>query len=181
MKIKELKIEKFGSIRNAELKITDGMNFLYGFNEAEKNAIVDFIIIMLYGTVDNYRTDIRQNYLPEDGSDISGSIIFEHDDQSFELKRIFDKNRRKKDKITLTNITKNTSQELPFNIRPGEYIFNVSKEIFWRNSYINESAGISMMKTSHSGIMSSMLSNLISTASETTSVSDVAKCLNSYS
>lgn len=180
MKIKELKIEKFGSIKNAELKITDGMNFLYGFSEAEKNAIVDFIIIMLYGTVDNYRTDIRQIYLPEDGSDISGSIIFEHDDQSFELKRIFDKNRRKKDKITLTNITKNTSQELPFNIRPGEYIFNVSKEIFWRNSYINESAGISMMKTSHSGIMSSMLSNLISTASETTSVSDVAKCLNSY-
>lgn len=180
MKIKELHIERFGNIKDLDLTISDSMNFLYGFNEADKTAVVDFIIIMLYGTVNRYREDIREKYLPDDGADMCGSLVFEYKDEEFVLERIFDSGRHKKDKIKLINKTADTSEELAFNVKPGEHLFKVNKDIFWRNAYINESAGLSMMQTSHTEIMSSMLSNLITTASEKTSVSDVAGKLNKY-
>ncbi|MCI6581523.1 MAG: AAA family ATPase [Oscillospiraceae bacterium] len=180
MRIKELHIEKFGTIRNLTINTSEKLNYVYGLNEAEKTTVIDFIEIMLYGTVNNYREDIREKYLPDDGSDMYGSIVFEHKGDEITLERVFNAGRYKKDTIKITNNTKGTSEELPYNVRPGEYLFNASKEIFRRNSYINESESVSMMKTSHTRIMSSLLSNLISTASETTSVSDVARMLNSY-
>jgi hypothetical protein len=107
-----------------------------------------------------------------------GSLVFEYKENEYILERTFDPGRHKKDKIKLTNKTEDKAEELAYNVKPGEYLFSVSKEIFWRNSYINESAGVSMMQTSHTGIMSTMLSNLITTASEKTSVSDVAGRFN---
>lgn len=180
MKIKELRITKFGTIKNLTIKPTEKLNYIYGLNEAEKTSVVDFILIMLYGTVNSYREDVREKYLPDDGSDISGSIDFEYKGESITLDRIFNAGRYKKDKIKITNHTKETTEDLPYNVRPGEYLFGISKDIFQRNAYINESESISMLKTSHTKIMSSLLSNLISTASETTLVSNVAKTLNSY-
>ena len=60
MRIKELHIEKFGTIRNLTINTSEKLNYVYGLNEAEKTTVIDFIEIMLYGTVNNYREDIRE-------------------------------------------------------------------------------------------------------------------------
>ena len=97
MRIKELHIEKFGTIRNLTINTSEKLNYVYGLNEAEKTTVIDFIEIMLYGTVNNYREDIREKYLPDDGSDMYGSIVFEHKGDEITLERVFNAGRYKKD------------------------------------------------------------------------------------
>ncbi len=180
MKIKELNIERFGTIRNLKIKTEDGMNYIYGLDDDEKTAVTDFITVMLYGTVNNYREDIREKYLPLDGSDMSGSMVFELKNEEYLLERVFNAGRHKKDTIRLTNRTTETTEDLAYNVKPGEYLFSASKDIFFRNTYINSSDTLSSAQGDSSKTMSAVLSNLISTGAETTSVSDVAKMLNSY-
>ncbi|MBQ9982412.1 MAG: AAA family ATPase [Oscillospiraceae bacterium] len=178
MKINKIYIEKFGNISSKEIEFSDGFNFIYGIDEINKTTIIDFILMMFYGSVDVYNNDIREKYIPDEKSDMSGYICFEHDDTSYELYRIFNPVKRRKDKIILKNLTKETEEELSFDTIPVEHILGINKEIFRRNSYINESETVSMLKTSHTDIMSSMLSNLISTASEKISISEIANSLN---
>lgn len=180
MRIKELHIEKFGTIKNLGIKFKDNMNYVHGLDEQSKKTVIDFILVMFYGTVNNYREDIREKYLPLDGSDMSGSVVFEFRNDEYLLERIFNAGRYKKDTIVLTNRTKETSENLAYDVKPGEYLFGASKDIFFRNTCINGSDNISDVSGDYSKNMSAVLSNLISTGSETTSVSDVAKMLNSY-
>lgn len=180
MKIDKVHIYKFGNIDDTEIEFENGFNFIYGINESIKTTITDFIFMMLYGSIDTYNNDLRSKYIPDEKSDMSGALFFEHNDISYELERVFNPVKRKKDKIILKNITQEKTEELPFDAVPGEYILGINKETFRRNSYINESEAVSMLKTSHTNIMSSMLSNLISTASENISISEIANSLNTY-
>lgn len=181
MKINEIHIEKFGNISDLDLKLKDRINFFYGLNESDKTTITDFIIVMFYGTVNSYKEDIRDQYIPDDGSDMSGSILFEYNGKLLSLYRQFNSGSRKKDIIIIKNLDDDMEKELPYDMNPGEYLFKINKDMFKRNSYINESESVSMLKTSHTKIMTSLLSNLIATASEEISVSGVATKLNSYS
>ncbi|MCQ2464183.1 MAG: hypothetical protein MJ095_01215 [Oscillospiraceae bacterium] len=180
MKIKEIHIIKFGSVRDLDIDLSDGMNYVFGFDDETKKAVADFIIVMFYGTVNNYREDIREKYLPLDGSDMSGSVTFEFKSEEYVLERVFNAGRYKKDTIILINSSRDTSEELAYNVKPGEYLFGASKDIFFRNTYINENDNSAALQTNFSELMSSLLSNLISTGSEKTSVSEVAGMLNSY-
>ncbi|WP_044973478.1 hypothetical protein [Ruminococcus sp. HUN007] len=180
MKIKELHITKFGNIRNFDVKAEDKMNYLYGLDDENRTAVMDFILVMFYGTVNNFREDIREKYLPLDGSDITGSMVFEYLGDDYLLERVFNAGRYKKDTITLTNKTKGTSEKLAYNVKPGEYLFRVSKEMFVRNSYVNYSDNLPKSAKNYNAAMQKLLSNIISTSSELISVSSVAKMLNSY-
>lgn len=180
MKIKELHITRFGTIRGLDLELQDNMNYLFGLEEDTKTAVMDFIVVMFYGTVNNFREDIREKYLPLDGSDMSGSVLFEFRNEEYLLERIFNAGRYKKDSIILKNLTRDSSETLPYNVKPGEHLFNVSKDIFFRNTHINLSDTTSGAHSDYNAMMTSVLSNLISTGAETKSVSDVAGMLNSY-
>ena len=180
MKINEIHINKFGTINNLTILTSDSLNFFYGIDEIKKKTIIDFINSILYGTVKENHEDIRSEYIPEDGSDMSGSIKFTHNDKEYILERIFNAGKSSRDKITLKNITDEKLEEIPARINPGEYIFKTSQDIYIRNTNLNESESVSLMKTSHSKIMQSLLSNILTTASENISVSEVAKSLNSY-
>lgn len=180
MKIKKLHITKFGNVRDLDINISDGMNYLYGIDEDTKTAVMDFIVVMFYGTVNNYREDIREKYLPLDGSDMSGKIVFEFKGDVYVLERVFNAGRYKKDTIVLLNKTKDKCEELAYNVKPGEYLLGVSKDIFTRNAYLNQSDSLPKTSKDYASEMQDLLSNLISTASESISVSEVARELNSY-
>lgn len=180
MKINEIHITKFGTIKDLDITASDTLNFFYGIDEINKKTIIDFINSILYGTINKNHEDIRSEYIPEDGSDMSGSIKFTHNEKEYVLERIFNAGKSTRDKITLKNITDDKSERIPARTNPGEYIFNISRDIYQRNTNLNESESVSLLKTSHSKIMQSLLSNILTTASEDISVSDVAKSLNSY-
>ncbi len=180
MKINEIHITKFGTVKDLNITASDSLNFFYGIDESKKKTIIDFINSMLYGTVNKNNEDIRSEYIPEDGSDMSGSLKFKHNEKEYILERIFSAGKSSRDKITLKNLTDDKSENIPSKTNPGEYIFNTSRDIYERNTNLNESEAVSLLTTSHSKIMQSLLSNILTTASENISVSDVAKSLNSY-
>ena len=49
MYIKHLKIDSFGTLRDREIELSDGLNIIEGANESGKSALAMFIKFMLYG------------------------------------------------------------------------------------------------------------------------------------
>ena len=59
MKIDSIYIESFGKFKNYKLDFKDGMNIIYGDNEAGKSTIMAFIEMMFYGrTAQEKSTDV---------------------------------------------------------------------------------------------------------------------------
>lgn len=97
LKIDKIKINGFGKIKNKEIEFHDGINVIYGENEAGKSTILKFIPAMLYGISKNKNgkkiSDYEQ-YLPWDYTDFSGKIKYTlKNDESYEVYRDFKKKK----------------------------------------------------------------------------------------
>ncbi len=53
MKINNIKINGFGKLENNEINLSDGINLIYGNNEAGKTTLLKFISSMFYGVSKN--------------------------------------------------------------------------------------------------------------------------------
>ena len=96
MRIKGLTIKNFGKIHDKEIKLSPGINVLYGENESGKTTVHTFIKSMLYGITrmrgraaknDNYA-----KYEPWENSAVyGGTLWFEIDGRTYRLSRNFHK------------------------------------------------------------------------------------------
>ena len=78
MKIKNLKINSFGKLKNREINLDSKINIIYGENEAGKSTILKFITAMLYGLSKNKRgKDISdfEKYTPWYNDEFSGKYL----------------------------------------------------------------------------------------------------------
>lgn len=94
MIIKEVNITSFGKIQNKKYRFSDGINVIYGENEAGKTTIQQFIKAMLFGLEKKRGRsaggDEYVKYEPwEAPAYFSGSLIFETGGQQFLLERNF--------------------------------------------------------------------------------------------
>ena len=53
MQINNLKINGFGKLKDKEINLEDGINVIYGKNEAGKSTLLKFITSMFYGLSKN--------------------------------------------------------------------------------------------------------------------------------
>ena len=53
MKIKHLRINGFGKLKEKDMDFKEGINVIYGENEAGKSTLLKFISCMFYGTSRN--------------------------------------------------------------------------------------------------------------------------------
>ena len=53
MKIKNLKINGFGKLKNIDINLENGINVIYGENEAGKSTLLKYITSMFYGLTKN--------------------------------------------------------------------------------------------------------------------------------
>jgi len=95
MKIDEIKINGFGKLKNKQIQLSDGINIIYGENEAGKSTLLKFINAILYGASKNKNgkniSDFDQ-YKPWEESDFSGKIKYTLDDgNTYEVYREFKK------------------------------------------------------------------------------------------
>lgn len=106
MKILKLELKNFGKFQNKVIELGDGIQLLYGENEAGKSTIHTFIKSMLFG-MERGRgrasvNDTFSRYEPwENPSYYAGAMNFECGGKVFRLERSFDKVMRRNSLICL--------------------------------------------------------------------------------
>lgn len=98
MKINNIQINGFGKLKDKNLKLEDGINLIYGNNEAGKSTLVNFIKAMFYGVNRNKAgqpfSDLER-FKPWGEGEFSGKIEYEIDGKKYSAVREFNKNNCK--------------------------------------------------------------------------------------
>ena len=121
MKINKIKINSYGKLKDKEIDLKDGINIIYGKNEAGKSTLLRFIVNSFYGISKNKKGkeySDYERYLPWDSENFSGNIEYELNDKTeYEVHRDFKKknpniyNDRKEDISKEFNIDKTKGNE----------------------------------------------------------------------
>lgn len=95
-----LYINGFGKFKNKELKFTEKMNIVYGYNEAGKSTIFMFIKAMFYGLERAKgragKSDTWTKFKPWGNGDIyGGNLRFSYKEKDYRIERDFTKNADK--------------------------------------------------------------------------------------
>lgn len=95
LKIKSLKINAFGNLKEKEIELTDHINIIKGNNESGKSTLLKFITNIFYGTSKNKKGrefSDYDRYKPWQGEEFSGKLTYTLDDtKTYEVFRDFNK------------------------------------------------------------------------------------------
>lgn len=99
MKILDLYINGFGKFHGRNLSFEDGLNIVYGKNEAGKSTIHTFIRGMLFGIEKQRgrasRNDLYSRFEPwENSGTYEGQLRLEHREHIYRIERTFQKNKK---------------------------------------------------------------------------------------
>ncbi len=134
MKINKIKINSYGKLHEKEINLKDGINIIYGKNEAGKSTLLKFIINTFYGISKNKRgkeySDFEK-YKPWIGEEFSGKIEYELNNKNkYEVYRDF---KKKNPKIFNQNM-EDISKEFNIDKTKGNQFFyeqtNIDEELF---------------------------------------------------
>ena len=168
MKINNLKINGFGKLKDREIKLNDGINIVYGENEAGKSSLLKFIASMFYGASKNKNgkeiSDFDK-YKPWQTEEFSGKIEYTLDSgETFEVYREF----KKKNPVIYNSKKEDVSKEFSIDKTKGIEFFEeqtgIDEETFY-NTAITEQEGIKLSKSSQNSIVQK-ISNLITSGDD---------------
>ncbi len=165
MKINRLHLKSFGKFKDKEILLNDGLNVVYGPNEAGKSTIQKFIVGMFFGFKKPFKsrrvfTDEVQVFQPWEEENFRGILEYTHQGKYYQVERDF-----KNDEVVIRDV--NTGKDITgtFKQHKGtkEYNFaeshmNINKNVF--NNTISISQGKSISDQELSQEISSKLTNL---------------------
>ena len=145
MKINKLKINSYGKLKEKEINFQDGINLIYGQNEAGKSTLIKFITNSFYGVSKNKKgkevSDFDQ-YKPWSGEEFSGKLEYELDNkEKYEIYRDFSKKNPKIFNENMEDISKE------FNIDK-----NKGNEFFYEQTKIDEDLFLSTLAINQSEV-----------------------------
>ena len=121
MKINKIKINSYGKLKDKEIDLKDGINIIYGKNEAGKSTLLRFIINSFYGISKNKKGKEYSDYdryKPWGTEEFSGNVEYELNDKTkYEIHRDFKKknpniyNEQKEDISKEFNIDKTNGNQ----------------------------------------------------------------------
>lgn len=99
MRFIELQIKSFGKFHDCVIPFHDGLNVVYGKNEAGKSTIHTFIRGMLFGIQPQRgrasRNDLYSKYEPwENSGAYEGALRMEHGGHIYRIERSFQKTKK---------------------------------------------------------------------------------------
>ena len=123
MKIKNIKINSYGKLKEKEINLKNNFNIIYGKNESGKSTLLNYIKNIFYGISKNKNgkeISDYEKYLPWIGEEFSGKIEYELDNgEHFEIYRDFHK---KNPKIFNSNLEE-VSHEFKIDKKDGNQFF----------------------------------------------------------
>ena len=175
MKIKKLKINGFGKLKDKNIELEDSINIIYGKNEAGKSTLLKYIISMFYGLSKNKNGGTIpeiEKYEPWEIEDFSGRITYELDSKKvFEVYRDF---KKKNPKIYNENL-EDISKEFNIDKTKGNEFFyeqtGLEEEIFI-SSIITKQAGVKLNEKEQNTLIQK-ISNILGTGDDTTSYNTI--------
>lgn len=181
MIIKSVNINSFGGIKNKKINFSNGLNIVYGENEAGKSTIQSFIKIWLYGFSSykgkDYKLNERIKYTPNDGDNISGELNVIHEDKEYIIRRTFGRTKKEDTSIIINSITGEKVQYINKE-EPGKYFFNINRSTFINTVFIGQ-LGVSVKKDKEEEILDK-LSNSIGSEEGQVSVEVAFSKLDKY-
>lgn len=177
MKIKQIHIDDFGKFSNFDLHLDEGLNVIYGENESGKSTLMNFILMMFYGTSSRKKgisDNLRIKYKPWNSREMKGYIIFDFEGVSYRLERTFAQTNNK-DVVKLIDNATGTRIPVLNELAPGEHFFGMSQEAFTKSLFI-DSEDLSFSSTNANDI-TQKLRNMISTSDEEVSIENSIRLL----
>ena len=140
MRLISMHIDNFGGLHNYDYKFEDGLNIVLQDNGWGKTTMAAFLKAMLYGFDSKRTKDITENerrrYLPWQGGNYGGTLVFEADGTKYRLTRSFGETARS-DKTRIVNAATNTTARIdPEKI--GDTLFKLDASAFQRSVFINQ-------------------------------------------
>lgn len=141
MHLSKISINYFGKLKDFEIDFAEGMNVIYGRNEAGKSTILSFIKSMLYGFPSSRKESIRDNdrkrYMPWGNNIASGEIQIEENGMIYIIKRSFGE-KKSQDKIQI--IKGVSGEEISFNEmdKPGKTLFQIDENTYEKTGFIEQ-------------------------------------------
>ena len=109
MKVEEIKINAFGTLKNKEINLSDKINIIHGKNESGKSILLAYIKTAFYGISRNKNgkeISDYDKYKPWSGEEFSGKIKYTLDSgEQFEIFRDFNKKNPKIYNAKLEDVT----------------------------------------------------------------------------
>ena len=171
MKINSFKVNGFGKVVNKEIKLSDGINIVYGKNETGKSSIEKFILAMLFGIsrLKNGK-DISDfdKYKPWETEDFSGKLEYTLDNgKTYEVYREF----KKKNPTIYNSYKEDITKEFKMSKNKGIEFFEeqtgIDEDTF-NNTSISEQEGLRLSKSSQNSVIQK-ISNIVSSGDESIS------------
>ena len=140
MKIEELYLAGFGRFTNKRIVLQEGLNLIFGENEAGKTTLQHFIVGMLYGFFvptarrKTYTEDYARYEPWNSDATYGGTLICSKDEHRYRIQRVFQKERESV-VIFDADTGEDISEQFPYDpvtrLRdPGPIICGVSRTVF---------------------------------------------------
>lgn len=175
MQINNLKINGFGKLKDKEINLENGINIIYGENEAGKSTLLKYITSMFYGLSKNKNGGTIpeiEKYEPWNTEEFSGKISYKLDKgNKIEVYRDF---KKKNPKIFNENF-EDISKEFSIDKTKGNQFFveqvGLDQEIF-TTSIITKQAEVKLNEKEQNTLIQK-ISNILGTGEDTTSYSTI--------
>lgn len=175
MEIRKLKINGFGKLKDKDIELKEGINIIYGKNEAGKSTLLKFITGMFYGVSKNKNGgNIPEidKVEPWDNEEFSGKINYVLDNKNeYEVYREF---KKKNPKIFNSNL-EDISKEFNIDKTKGNQFFYDQTgldEATFTTSVITKQGEVKLDDKSQNNIIQK-ISNILGTGEDTNSYSKI--------
>jgi len=138
MRLVKCHIENFGKLTNFDFDFTGGLNCINQANGWGKSTFATFIKAMFYGLPSTSKKKLDENerkkYLPWQGGNYGGNLVFALGQKQYKIERFFGKNNAE-DSFTLIDLATG-KQSHDFTENLGAEIFGLDEAAFERSVYI---------------------------------------------
>ena len=164
MRLNRIKITRFGRLKDIDVELKDGINIIYGGNEAGKSTLINFLAAALYGSLASAKSGgetIRKRSLPFDGGHAAGVLEVLHDNEVCIIEKRLGTSRKED---STRSYRKEDFSQLPWGQEPGRDILGIGGGAFLKTLFIPQS-GAAFSEERDEGLVQ-RLANLIDTGDE---------------